>query len=71
VNASLRFLTLASVLTGQIVAGIAGGMIGLRTTIALGAVGLWIAAAFLAISVIGSVGEISSTDEIQIETSNS
>ncbi len=71
VNASLRFLTLASVLTGQIVAGIAGGMIGLRTTIALGAVGLWIAAAFLAISVIGSVGEISSTDEIQIQTSNS
>ncbi len=71
VNASLRFLTLASVLTGQIVAGIAGGMIGLRATIALGAVGLWIAAAFLAISVIGSVGEISSTDEIQIETSNS
>ena len=46
-------------------------MIGLRTTIALGAVGLWIAAAFLAISVIGSVGEISLTDEIQIEPSNS
>ena len=60
VNASLRFLGLASVLLGQLAAGIAGGMIGLRTTIALGAAGLWVAAGILAISVVGSIGEISS-----------
>ena len=40
VNASLRFVRLASVLAGQLVAGIAGGVIGLRPTIAIGAAGL-------------------------------
>jgi hypothetical protein len=70
VNASLHFLGLGSVLLGQLAAGIAGGMIGLRTTIALGAAGLWVAAGILAISVVGSVGEISTTPEIQIESSN-
>ncbi len=71
VNASLRFLTLGSVLIGQLVAGIAGGLIGLRATIALGAAGLWVAAGILAISVVGSVGGISSTPEIEVESSNS
>jgi Na+/melibiose symporter-like transporter len=60
VNASLRFLTLGSVLIGQLVAGVAGGLIGLRATIALGAAGLWVAAGILAISEIGSIREISS-----------
>ena len=60
VNASLRFLSLGSVLLGQLAAGVAGGMLGLRTTIALGAAGLWVAAGILAISVVGSIGEISS-----------
>ena len=60
VNASLRFLTLGSVLIGQLVAGVAGGLIGLRATIALGAAGLWIAAGILAISEVGSIREISS-----------
>ena len=68
VNASLRFLGLASVLLGQLAAGIGGGIIGLRSTIALGAAGLWVAAAILAISVVGSVGGISSTPEIQVES---
>jgi Na+/melibiose symporter-like transporter len=68
VNASLRFLSLGSVLLGQLVAGIAGGVIGLRATIAIGAAGMWVAAGILAISVIGSVGEISTTPEIQVET---
>ena len=60
VNASLRFLTLGSVLIGQLVAGVAGGLIGLRATIALGAAGLWVAAGILAISEVGSIREISS-----------
>ncbi len=67
VNASLRFLSLGSILLGQLVAGIVGGVIGLRATIAIGAAGMWVAAGILAISVIGSVGEISATSEIQIE----
>lgn len=70
VNASLRFLGLGSVLLGQLAAGIAGGMFGLRATMALGAAGLWVAAGILAISVVGSVGEISSTPEIQVESNN-
>ena len=41
VNASLRFVGLGSVLVGQLVAGLAGGIIGLRATIAIGAAGLW------------------------------
>src|SRR5260370_24357222 len=40
VNASLRFVRLASVLTGQLVAGVAGGVIGLGPTLAIGAAGL-------------------------------
>ena len=67
VNASLRFLGLASVLAGQLVAGVAGGVIGLRATIAIGAAGLWVTAAILAASVVGSVGDISGTTEIQAE----
>lgn len=55
VNASLRFVTLGSVLVGQLVAGIAGGLIGLRMTIAIGAAGLWLTAALLGFSQIGSV----------------
>jgi hypothetical protein len=55
VNASLRFVSLASVLVGQLVAGIAGGLIGLRLTIAIGAAGLWLTAALLGFSEIGSV----------------
>jgi hypothetical protein len=70
VNASLRFLGLASVLLGQLVAGVAGGVIGLRATIAIGAAGLWVTAAILAVSVVGSVGEISGTPEIQVEAGN-
>lgn len=70
VNASLRFLGLASVLAGQLVAGIAGGVIGLRATMAIGAAGLWVTAGILAISVVGSVGAISSTAEIQVEAGN-
>ena len=66
-NASLRFLGLASVLAGQLVAGVAGGVIGLRATIAIGAAGLWVTAAILAVSVVGSVGEISGTPEVQVE----
>ncbi len=69
-NASLRFLGLGSVLIGQLAAGIGGGIFGLRTTIALGAAGLWVAAGILAISVVGSVGGISSTPEIQVESSS-
>ena len=70
VNASLRFLGLASVLAGQLVAGVAGGVIGLRATIAIGAAGLWVTAAILALSVVGSVGDISGTTEIQAEAGN-
>jgi MFS family permease len=68
VNASLRFLSLGSVLMGQLVAGIAGGVIGLRATIAIGAAGMWVAAGILSISVIGSVGEISATPKVQVGT---
>ena len=56
VNASLRFVSLASVLSGQLVAGIIGGLIGLRLTIAIGAAGLWVTAALLGFSEVGSVG---------------
>src|SRR5579863_3677281 len=70
VNASLRFLGLASVLAGQLVAGVAGGVIGTRATIAIGAAGLWVTAAILAVSVVGSVGDISGTPEIQPEVGN-
>ena len=55
VNASLRFVGLGSVLVGQLVAGLAGGIIGLRATIAIGAAGLWVTAALLAFSEIGSL----------------
>ena len=55
VNASLRLVSLGSVLVGQLVAGIAGGLIGLRMTIAIGAAGLWLTAALLGFSEIGSV----------------
>ena len=55
VNASLRFVSLGSVLIGQLVAGFAGGMIGLRPTIAMGAAGLWITAALLGFSEVGSL----------------
>ena len=55
VNASLRFVHLASVLGGQLVAGLAGGMIGLRATIAIGAAGLWVTAALLGFSEVGSL----------------
>jgi len=70
VNASLRFLGLASVLAGQLVAGIAGGVIGVRATIAIGAAGLWVTAAILAASVVGSVGAISGAPEVQVEAGN-
>ena len=55
VNASLRFVGLGSVLGGQLVAGLAGGMIGLRATIAIGAAGLWVTAALLGFSEVGSL----------------
>ena len=55
VNASLRFGRLASTLAGQLVAGLAGGVIGLRPTIAIGAVGLWVTAALLGFSEVGSL----------------
>jgi Na+/melibiose symporter-like transporter len=55
VNASLRFLGLGSVLVGQLVAGLAGGIIGLRATIAIGAAGLWVTAALLFLSEVGSL----------------
>jgi Na+/melibiose symporter-like transporter len=55
VNASLRFVGLGSVLVGQLVAGLAGGIIGLRATIAIGAAGLWVTAALLLFSEIGSL----------------
>jgi len=55
VNASLRFVSLGSVLAGQLVAGFAGGLIGLRPTIAIGAAGLWVTAALLGFSEVGSL----------------
>jgi Major Facilitator Superfamily len=55
VNASLRFVSLGSVLVGQLVAGLAGGVIGLRPTIAIGAAGLWVTAALLGFSEVGSL----------------
>jgi hypothetical protein len=55
VNASLRFVRLASVLAGQLVAGLAGGIVGLRPTIAIGAAGLWVAAALLGFSEVGAL----------------
>jgi hypothetical protein len=55
VNASLRFGRLASTLAGQLVAGLAGGAIGLRPTIAIGAAGLWVTAALLGFSEVGSL----------------
>jgi Na+/melibiose symporter-like transporter len=55
INASLRFVRLASVLGGQLVAGLAGGVIGLRPTIAIGAAGLWVTAALLGFSAVGSL----------------
>jgi len=55
VNASLRFVGLGSVLAGQLVAGMAGGVIGLRPTIAIGAAGLWVTAALLGFSEVGSL----------------
>lgn len=55
VNGSLRFLRLASTLAGQVVAGVAGGIIGLRPTIAIGAAGLWVTAALLGFSEVGSL----------------
>ncbi len=55
VNASLRFVGLGSVLGGQLVAGFAGGVIGLRATIAIGAAGLWVTAALLGFSEVGSL----------------
>jgi Na+/melibiose symporter-like transporter len=61
VNASLRFVRLASVLAGQLVAGVAGGMIGLRPTIAIGAAGLWVTAALLGFSEVGSLTGIAET----------
>jgi hypothetical protein len=64
VNASFRFLGLASVLLGQLVAGVAGGLIGLRATIAIGAAGLWVSAAILAVSEVGAVSDISGASEI-------
>ena len=57
-NASLRFVGLGSVLGGQLVAGLAGGMIGLRATIAIGAAGLWVTAALLGFSEVGSLTEM-------------
>ena len=47
VTASLRFLNRSSTLVGQLVGGVAGGIIGLRPTMVIGAVGLWITAALL------------------------
>ena len=55
VNAGLRFVSLGSVLVGQLVAGLAGGLIGLRATIAIGAAGFWVTAALLGFSEIGSL----------------
>ncbi len=55
VDASLRFVSLGSVLAGQLVAGFAGGVIGLRPTIAIGAAGLWVTAALLGFSEVGSL----------------
>jgi Na+/melibiose symporter-like transporter len=55
VNASLRFGRLASTLAGQLVAGLVGGVIGLRPTIAIGAAGLWVTAALLGFSEVGSL----------------
>jgi Na+/melibiose symporter-like transporter len=55
VNASLRFVSLGSVLVGQLVAGFAGGIIGLRATITIGAAGLWVTAALLGLSEVGSL----------------
>jgi len=55
VNASLRFVSLGSVLVGQLAAGFAGGIIGLRATIAIGAAGLWVTAALLGLSEVGSL----------------
>jgi hypothetical protein len=43
------------VLAGQLVAGLAGGVIGLRPTIAIGAAGLWVTAALLGFSEVGSL----------------
>lgn len=58
VNASLRFVSLGSVLIGQLVAGVAGGVIGLRATIAIGAAGLWVTAALLGMSEVGSLTSV-------------
>jgi hypothetical protein len=58
VNASLRFVGLGSVLVGQLVAGVAGGVIGLRATIAIGAAGLWLTAVLLGLSEVGSFGAV-------------
>ena len=43
------------VLAGQLVAGVAGGAIGLGPTIAIGAAGLWVTAALLGFSEVGSL----------------
>ncbi|MGO9603921.1 MAG: MFS transporter [Candidatus Binataceae bacterium] len=58
VNASLRFVNLSAILAGELIAGIAGGVVGLRPTMVAGAAGLWITAALLAASEIGSVVSI-------------
>jgi len=64
VNASLRFVNLSAILAGELIAGIAGGVVGLRPTMVAGAAGLWITAALLAASEIRSVVSISESAAI-------
>ncbi|HKN01762.1 MAG TPA: MFS transporter [Candidatus Binataceae bacterium] len=65
VNASLRFVNLSAILVGELVAGIAGGAAGLRPTMVAGAAGLWVTAALLAASDIGSVVSIGESVAIE------
>jgi hypothetical protein len=70
VNASLRFVGLGSVLIGQLAAGIVGGAIGLRATIAIGAAGLWVTAALLGISEVGSLTSVAEQAPTAVATAD-
>jgi predicted MFS family arabinose efflux permease len=58
VNASLRFLNHSSILIGLLVGGLAGELVGLRPTMLVGAGGMWLAAAVLAASPIGTAAAV-------------
>jgi len=65
VNATMRFLNTSSVLLGELTAGVAGGILGLRTVMVIGAAGVVVSAGILSRSEIGTLNTAPRTKETE------